>query len=52
MPGSSRLPVSLRETFNARARSVRGQQLAALNVDLYVLAPASQASKQAAASLC
>ncbi|KAF2447286.1 PLP-dependent transferase [Karstenula rhodostoma CBS 690.94] len=34
MPGSSRLPVSLRETFNARVRSVRGQQLAALNVDL------------------
>ncbi|CAI6339154.1 unnamed protein product [Periconia digitata] len=34
MPGSSRLPVSLRDTFNARAGSVKSGQLAALNVDL------------------
>ncbi|PVI06832.1 sphingosine-1-phosphate lyase-like protein [Periconia macrospinosa] len=34
MPGSSRLPVSLRETFNARKNSARGGQLASLNVDL------------------
>ena len=33
MPGSSRLPVSLRETFNARKHSARGQ-LVALNVDV------------------
>lgn len=33
MPGSSRLPVSLRDTFNART-SARGRQLAVLNVDL------------------
>lgn len=35
MPGSSRLPVSLRETFNARKSSARGQ-LVALNIDVYV----------------
>ncbi|KAF2708428.1 sphingosine-1-phosphate lyase-like protein [Pleomassaria siparia CBS 279.74] len=33
MPGSSRLPVSLRETFNARKSSARGQ-IVALNVDV------------------
>jgi hypothetical protein len=36
MPGSSRLPVSLRETFIATKSSVRGQQLAVFNADLYV----------------
>ncbi|KAF2636476.1 PLP-dependent transferase [Massarina eburnea CBS 473.64] len=34
MPGSSRLPVSLRDSFIKHKNSVRGQQLAALNVDL------------------
>lgn len=33
MPGSSRLPVSLRDTLSVRT-SARGQQLAVLNVDL------------------
>ncbi|KAF2005286.1 sphingosine-1-phosphate lyase-like protein [Amniculicola lignicola CBS 123094] len=33
MPGSSRLPVSLRETLNARKGSVRGQ-IVALNLDV------------------
>jgi sphinganine-1-phosphate aldolase len=34
MPGSSRLPVSLRDTFNARKSSAKGQ-LIALNIDVY-----------------
>jgi len=33
MPGSSRLPVSLRDTFNARKSSAKGQLLA-LNIDV------------------
>ncbi|OAL51168.1 sphingosine-1-phosphate lyase-like protein [Pyrenochaeta sp. DS3sAY3a] len=33
MPGSSRLPVSLRDTFNARKSSAKGQ-LVALNIDV------------------
>jgi hypothetical protein len=35
MPGSSRLPVSLRDAFGAHKASARGQ-LIALNLDLYV----------------
>jgi sphinganine-1-phosphate aldolase len=35
MPGSSRLPVSLRDTFNARKSSAKGQ-LVALNIEVYV----------------
>jgi sphinganine-1-phosphate aldolase len=34
MPGSSRLPVSLRDTFNARRSSPKGQ-LAVLNIEVY-----------------
>ena len=36
MPGSSRLPVSLRDTFNARKNSANGQ-LVAFNIDVYAL---------------
>jgi len=38
MPGSSRLPVSLRDTFNARKATAQGQ-LVALNFDMYVQKP-------------
>ena len=38
MPGSSRLPVSLRDTFNARKSSANGQ-LVALNIDVYAPLP-------------
>jgi sphinganine-1-phosphate aldolase len=37
MPGSSRLPVSLRDTFNAARKSSANGQLLALNIDMYVL---------------
>lgn len=35
MPGSSRLPVSLRETFQAQRRATPRSQLLALNLDMY-----------------
>lgn len=34
MPGSSRLPVSLRDTFNAQRGTPKGQ-LAVLNLEVY-----------------
>jgi hypothetical protein len=35
MPGSSRLPVSLRDTFNAARQSSAKGQLVALNLEVY-----------------
>lgn len=39
MPGSSRIPVSLRDTFQAQRRAVPRSQLLALNLDMYEQTP-------------